>query len=215
MVKEFPDGVPLTTSRIAETGWTRSHRTPLELAVPVARKMRRSECSQWPYHHNKNRGYAHGWTRARPACVAADRSAGQLYGRLDAVHLRSACLQPADRNHRRRDRRRRLSHRLAVDYRRHPELREAGRRARYLAGITFPLANPHILVRPSVGLTLHSLRHRHAGARNPDRLATDGRGRTLFHLPHRPGMAGSQRPQADVRMRHYFFVYFFKACLAV
>src|SRR5262245_10399471 len=142
----------------------------------------------------------YGWTRAKPACAAADRSSGQLHDRLDAVHLRSTRLQPADRNHRRRDSGRRLSHRLAVDYRRHSELREAGRRARHLAGITFPLANPHLLVRPPVGLALYSLRHRHARPRNPDCLAADGRRRTLVYLPHRSGLAGAQQSQADVHL---------------
>ncbi|MCK7498850.1 MAG: hypothetical protein MZW92_56055 [Comamonadaceae bacterium] len=41
--------------------------------------------------------------------------------------------------------------RLAVDHRRHHQLREARRRARHLAGIALQLADPHLLVRAAVG----------------------------------------------------------------
>ena len=77
---------------------------------------------------------------------------------LDAADLRIACVQPADGNSRRRHGRRSVSHRLAFHHRGDPELRETQRRARHMAGVALPLADPHVLVGTALGLPLLALR---------------------------------------------------------
>ena len=64
------------------------------------------------------------WRPAKAGDCGEQRNLGHAV-QLDAIHLRAARVQPAHRHPWRRDRGRRVSHGLAVDHRRHPELREA------------------------------------------------------------------------------------------
>src|SRR5262245_37794629 len=75
-----------------------------------------------------------------------------------------------------------------------------------MAGIAFPLADPHVLVRTPVGVPLYPLRHCHARRRYSDRLAPDGHRWTVVHLSHRPWMDAAQRTEADVHLTTFFLL---------
>src|SRR5262249_32952510 len=91
-----------------------------------------------------------------------------------------------------------VPHRLAIDHRRHSELRETRRSARHVARITFSLADPHVLVRRAVGLALRALRCGDLRDWHSRRLVADRRGWALVHLPNRPGwMTLSDRRPMD------------------
>src|SRR5262247_2810492 len=89
----------------------------------------------------------------------------RLPGDLDTSHLRVARAESHDRHRYGRNCRRRLSARLALDRRCHPELREARRCARHMAGVAFQVADPHVLVWCPVGLSVYGLRRAHVRVR--------------------------------------------------
>src|SRR5687767_6249431 len=62
------------------------------------------------------------------------------------------------------------------------------------------MANPHILVRPVVGLSLRALRHPDAGHRAPDRVAAARDRRPLVRLPDRTRLAGVEERAPHVRV---------------
>ena len=73
---------------------------------------------------------------------------------LDTADLRATCVQPTDGHSRRRHSRWSVPHRLAIHHCGDSELREAQRRARHLARVALPLADPNVLVGPALGLPL-------------------------------------------------------------
>ena len=114
---------------------------------------------------------------SQAASTHSSRAAGELVaGGLDAGHLRAARAQHRDRPPRRGHRDRRVLGRLAVDRRRHPQLHQAGRGARHLARLSFPLADPHFLVGLLWMRCASSLVVVHVRNRPPHRLAADGPG---------------------------------------
>src|SRR4030095_4217146 len=91
-----------------------------------------------------------------------------------------------------------VPHRLALDHRRHRQLREAERRARDLAGLALPLADPHFLVRPAVGDALRGVRGGHARHRSADRVAAPGPRGHLVRLSDPARLAPADRSPTGV-----------------
>src|SRR5438132_3901031 len=128
------------------------------------------------------------------------RPAQSIVDHRDARDLRPSRRQ-SDHGHRHGSERRVcVPHGVALDHRRHPELREAGRGTRHVARVALPLADPHVLVGPSVGRALPGLRGGHARYRLAHRLAPAHGRRALVHLPPCERMAQAGRSPSDVRL---------------
>src|SRR5207245_340474 len=164
-----PEVPPLVTRSIVATSWSKSLAIPGERIGYLAFSPRMPEAAAlfeactftsrvlgfvnapavWQWVVAGVGGLRRRHPGDRPG--ARHRRAARVAGPVDARHLRPARRQPRHRDRRRRHGRRRLPHRLAVPDRRHPELRQAQRRARDVARVPLPVADPHVLVRAPVG----------------------------------------------------------------
>src|SRR5213593_3682052 len=128
------------------------------------------------------------------------RPAQSIVDHRDARDLRPSRGQPHHGYRHGCERRVRVPHGVALDHRRHPELREAERGARDVARVALPLADPHVLVGPSVGRALPGLCRGHARRRLARRLAPAHGRRALVHLPRGERLAQADRSPSDVRV---------------